>query len=168
MTIDISSAVKSPGTVFHAEFKETLKSIRFKDTVYRFCSPVTLKADYVFSGGQVSVEGTFYTSLGVLCSRCGSDMVYPMEIRFDKSYTADTGVEEAYHFEGDTISLDRMVEDNIILALPETFLCKPDCKGLCPVCGADLNMGECGCDRTKQKDNPFSVLDRLFDHDEEV
>ena len=46
-------------------------------------------------------------------------------------------------------------------------LCREDCKGLCPVCGKDLNDGDCGCDRT-ERDPRFESLRALFNDDEEV
>ena len=43
------------------------------------------------------------------------------------------------------VDLTKAVTDRILLDLPMAFLCREDCKGLCPVCGADLNEGDCGC-----------------------
>ncbi len=43
------------------------------------------------------------------------------------------------------LELDALVSEDIFLAMPSRFLCRPDCKGLCSVCGADLNEGDCGC-----------------------
>ena len=47
----------------------------------------------------------------------------------------------------DGIDLAPVVRDVVIAALPIRNLCRPDCKGLCPKCGADLNQADCGCDR---------------------
>ena len=55
--------------------------------------------------------------------------------------------EEANRFDGDFIDITELVRDTVLAAQPLSKLCKPDCKGLCPVCGADLNQGDCGCDR---------------------
>ena len=50
--------------------------------------------------------------------------------------------------------------DNFYLNLPLISVCKPDCKGLCPVCGANRNVTGCGCLQT-DTENPFSVLKDL-------
>ncbi len=44
-----------------------------------------------------------------------------------------------------SIELDELVRDTLLAAQPLSNICKPDCKGLCPVCGANLNHGDCGC-----------------------
>ncbi len=65
-----------------------------------------------------------------------------MEATFDPG-TVD---EEAYA--GKEIDLSPAVREQILLSMPESPLCREDCKGLCPKCGKDLNESECGCDRT--------------------
>ena len=50
-------------------------------------------------------------------------------------------------FEGDSIDLDELVREQILLALPTRHLCREDCKGLCQKCGADLNAGDCSCEQ---------------------
>ena len=50
-------------------------------------------------------------------------------------------------FDGDIIDIGDLVRDIIISAQPTKHLCKEDCKGLCSVCGANLNKTDCGCNR---------------------
>ena len=50
-------------------------------------------------------------------------------------------------YEGDAVDLDELVREQITLALPSRRLCREECKGLCPKCGADLNAAECSCER---------------------
>ncbi|HVE86132.1 MAG TPA: DUF177 domain-containing protein [Myxococcales bacterium] len=61
------------------------------------------------------------------------------------------------YFDGRTIDLDPIVQEQVLLALPVSVLCKDECKGLCPVCGQDLNEAECGCER-KVVDPRLAVL----------
>ena len=49
--------------------------------------------------------------------------------------------------EGDMLDIQDMIRDTLLAAQPLSNICKPDCKGLCPVCGQNLNEGDCGCDR---------------------
>lgn len=53
--------------------------------------------------------------------------------------------EETYPLGHETLDLRPLVRDAVVLGLPLTPLCRPDCAGLCPQCGADLNAGECSC-----------------------
>jgi uncharacterized protein len=61
------------------------------------------------------------------------------------SFTVEQVDEEL--FSGKEIDLDPIVREQLLLALPPYPLCRESCKGLCPVCGRNLNDAECGCDR---------------------
>ncbi len=63
-----------------------------------------------------------------------------------------------YH--NDEIDLGEFVSEEITLALPIRFLCKEDCRGLCPRCGADRNEGSCAC-AEEVEGSPFAVLKGL-------
>ena len=54
---------------------------------------------------------------------------------------------DAEPFNGKTIDLDPIIREQVLLALPVSVLCREDCKGLCTVCGEDLNEKDCGCER---------------------
>ena len=66
-----------------------------------------------------------------------------------------------YLLEGDELDLDDVLESSFILNTDTLFLCREDCKGLCPRCGADLNDGPCGC--KPEKDPRLAVLEQLLD-----
>lgn len=71
-----------------------------------------------------------------ICSRCLSEFDTPLEK--DMNFI--------YKLSGEyTIELDDKIKDEIILDYPIKILCRPDCKGLCPQCGKNLNEGPCGC-----------------------
>jgi uncharacterized protein len=55
---------------------------------------------------------------------------------------------DVYSYEGEEVDLEPLLREQVILAVPFAPLCREDCKGLCPVCGIDLNTGNCTCDRT--------------------
>ena len=58
-------------------------------------------------------------------------------------------------------NLDEILETSLILDMETKFLCREDCKGLCDTCGANLNLGPCGC--RKPRDPRFAVLEQLLD-----
>ena len=60
------------------------------------------------------------------------------------------------------LDLSELAESDIILALPSKFLCRNDCRGLCPRCGKDLNDGDCGCD-TRETDPRLESLRQLLE-----
>ena len=84
--------------------------------------------------------------------------------RFEKNVDPDG---EIYSFSGEELDLSDLVRDTILLNMDNYVLCKEDCRGLCPVCGCDLNTVQCSCEH-EAKDNPFSKLKALFNEDKEV
>ncbi|MDH4121929.1 MAG: DUF177 domain-containing protein [Deltaproteobacteria bacterium] len=72
-----------------------------------------------------------------------------------------TGELEQVFFSGDTVDLDLLVEEQILLALPPQRHCREDCQGLCPRCGHNLNEGPCGCP-AEDSHHPFAGLKDLL------
>jgi len=62
-----------------------------------------------------------------------------------RTFVADEVNEETYS--GKVIDLDPVIREQLLLALPSYPVCQESCKGLCPVCGVNLNERDCGCDR---------------------
>ena len=63
-------------------------------------------------------------------------------------------------FDGEEIDIDLLVVEQIVLALPFKALCSEECKGICPHCGANLNLEPCQC-AGKQADSPFATLQAI-------
>jgi len=75
------------------------------------------------------------------CFRCLQDAELPLQLRL-REYQAtkpDSEEERTEYLEDDRLDLSAWAHDAIALALPDKILCRPDCAGLCPVCGKDLN-----------------------------
>jgi uncharacterized protein len=87
------------------------------------------------------------------CSRCLQVYPQPLEFSYREVYSEEPFriigelTEEDFKFtiENNVIDVSSSVRENIIINLPIKPLCKPDCKGLCPVCGENLNEGDCNC-----------------------
>ena len=99
----------------------------------------------------------------VPCDRCLDDCTEAQEHAFSEVFQQGgaSGDDDVTSFTGDTIELDALVRDTLLVAQPLSNICKPDCKGLCPVCGANLNHGDCGCDRFVP-DPRLAALQGLF------
>lgn len=73
----------------------------------------------------------------------------PDDVEPDEGEEAELTDEVFY--EGSSISLDETIREQVLLALPMRPLCSPECKGICPVCGANLNLSPCSCPREEEK-----------------
>jgi uncharacterized protein len=103
-------------------------------------------------GHELLVRGSLAQSLDCLCSRCACAFVREAA---EPEFTALYPIEEATEF----IDLTPEVREAIILALPGYPVCRTDCRGLCPVCGRDLNKGRCAC--KPGVTGQWSALDQL-------
>lgn len=158
--IDIRAALKNEGesgTFCYEGLPDLGPDISLKE-------PLVLNAQYCVTDRKAAVKGTFQTVLCTVCDRCLCDMETEVSQDFDEVFWPDgTQEEEEYTYKGETVSLDKMVYDAIILGLPHQLLCREDCRGICPQCGQNLNDGECGCKPEDADDNnPFAKLKGLF------
>ncbi len=112
-----------------------------------------------FSGG-IEAVGTVGAPWVGLCRRCAAPVSGQMRIEVHERFADAVAAEdELYPLEDDTIDLGPMVRDALVLELPMAPLCREDCAGLCPQCGADRNEGPCGC--VAPRDPRWANLDVL-------
>ena len=120
-----------------------------------FVGPVNVALAIARSGLRLLVTGSVSYRAKLECAICACEY----ECDFDEPVTAEflswdeepgeparrpeSEVEGGLH--GDWLDLLPMVRDTIHLAVPIAPRCRPDCRGLCPECGADLNKGQCRC-----------------------
>ena len=81
-------------------------------------------------------------------------------VYWDNGY-GDKAPNELPKSDFDYVDIDDLLESAFILGMDTIILCREDCKGLCPRCGADLNEGDCGCG--KESDPRLAVLEQLLD-----
>lgn len=166
MNIDITEAIRNEGELFTSEYHSAFGSIDFLGERYDFPQGINVRTDYRYDGEGVIVSGRFDAEATVNCARCLKPFLYTIGFEFAEYYKKQPE-EGEYEFHDESVELDRMLEDNVVVNLPTRFLCTEDCKGLCSHCGKDLNEGECGCLYEADKPNLFSSLSKLYD-DEEV
>ncbi len=123
-----------------------------------------LRAEVVLRSipGGVMVEGDVAVPAVLTCYRCLTEWPEEQHIRVRELYSADAGDDGDYHVAGDEIDLEPLVRDEVTLALPLLPLCRPDCAGLCPICGADLNTDACP-GHEDASSSPFAGLRDLLE-----
>ncbi|MNP16224.1 hypothetical protein D3C76_1086120 [compost metagenome] len=114
---------------------------------------VDLKAQPV-GDGVVAVYGHLTTKLDMSCSRCLKPLNRKVDIKFNESFKQSEEPEAVSLDEDEDLQIvteERVdlvpyVEESFLLSLPFAAVCSDSCKGLCPNCGTDLNVEQCGCD----------------------
>lgn len=133
------------------------------------CGPVRVVGGAELVGEDIRIHGRLEACVRSECDRCAE----PVEIRvaqdFDVTYRPASeiakneeieipaGELEVGFYEGDGVELNDVIREQVLLALPMKVVCRPDCQGLCPVCGANRNLEACRCQQPK-RESPFSGL----------
>jgi len=106
---------------------------------------------------DIRLKGKLDTSLEVACARCLDPVLYEVDRSFDLLYRplgTDAGHEELSitdaeaeigYYQGEGLMLEDALREQVLLALPLKVVCREDCKGLCPLCGKNLNESQCSC-----------------------
>lgn len=107
------------------------------------------------------LEGSIEFSVERECSRCAESFLLDVTHGFTMAFSKGTQDPEedldVTFFQGDEIELGPVVEEQFVLSLPYTPLCRVDCKGICQQCGKNWNLGACECARGNPT-SPFAVL----------
>jgi uncharacterized protein len=110
---------------------------------------------------DIRLKGHYSGRFQVPCARCLEPVEIPIAADFDLIFRpigADAGAPERSitaseteigYYQKDSLSLEDVLREQVLLSLPVRTLCKPDCKGLCPSCGANRNLQPCSCDEGK-------------------
>lgn len=164
MIIDVSDITRVNGASMKLEFEEAPV---YKEPVEGcfFEEPVSFKGTLVNMNGILELDGRLKGKYKTSCYRCLREVSGTIDIAVKESYVNDSKYADeidAYNFEGKFLDPAKALEDNVILNLPMKQVCSQKCKGLCQVCGKDLNEAECGC-RTDNVNPQFQALDKFFE-----
>lgn len=161
MRLDLSH-IRQPETAFLRQYEPS--AFAGDDEDYRVVSPAVLGFTIHKDQDRFRLVGTLGTTLELRCSRCLEPFSLPVNASFDLRYlpegaglrdgeeTEDGELDEeaasATFYGDDAIDLAELMREQFYLALPMKPLCQPDCRGLCPHCGTNLNVDTCQCQET--------------------
>ncbi len=168
--IDISELEESEvGEARHLKFVKEMETIFYRKEYLTFHKPVSINVTLVSTGDSILVTGWVWAELEVSCSRCLSPVVLSLKAPINSEYVGNLGSigkrdkeVERRLYEDSEIDLQDEVESSLLVELPMKPLCQEDCRGLCPICGQNLNIKECDCKR-ETIDPRLAVLTELLD-----
>ena len=124
-------------------------------------------------GVEVFVKGVVSGEVELQCSRCLKEYILPIKTLLEVTYhpVQNLNKEELIELKRDEMDVDfykeglidteDIIRDQILLNIPMKPLCSEDCKGLCTICGTDLNYSECGC-IVQEIDPRMAILQSLL------
>lgn len=118
-------------------------------------------AGFLSLTGNIRLTGVFR------CARCCAEfpklLDFPLESKLAESL-ANEDEEDFLLLEDGQLDLDEAVREQLLTEMPYRFLCREDCKGLCPKCGQNLNDRICSCD-TRETDPRWTALKSFFEEE---
>ena len=141
MMIDLK-AIKRAGKTSESFFFEYDKALETPLPNVEISLPIKVTGEvFLAEDGGADIEGEIAFTLKGECTRCLEQTERTIVVGFNEACGSDCDIPII----NDRIDLSKAVEEIVIVNIPITFLCKEDCKGLCPACGANLNLGEHKC-----------------------
>ena len=103
------------------------------------------------TGDAILVRGSIALRVRLVCPRCLQQYDTELVNEFDEQYRSaesrQAEEERCETYAGDELVLDELIRDMVLTARPVDPVCRPDCRGLCPVCGVDRNQTFCDCEQ---------------------
>lgn len=142
--------VPKEGLVLEGE--EPCSILDLTDPEWTFAEPVGYRLEANVISEALLVTGRVWTRGRVRCSRCLKEFGRLLEVR---EFLAHTPIGSS-----DIVDLTPEIRESILLEIPQKALCREDCKGLCCICGCDLNTETCACAKPP-RDLRWAGLDEL-------
>jgi uncharacterized protein len=154
------------------EFQETVK------VSLPLLSPVKARLRFEKVGSEVLAQGEVTTRMELQCSRCLRNFPRDMDMNINVVYhpVEELRGEEKHEvredeldmgfYKDDELDIQDLVMEQILLNIPMKPLCSESCRGICPKCGADMNVNPCRCEQ-KETDPRLAVLKKLLEEGKE-
>lgn len=175
MLVNLTDVFLNEGKKLDLEvpYEKDVFSSRLGEFSIKEKTPVHLSISNI-GQSKALVEGNVKLKFGMQCARCLRDVDYtfdlslseevvsPDHINYDDNEDGDVNFMEGYH-----LNVDELIDNEILLNWPMKVLCSPSCKGICKVCGKNLNDGDCGCDDFVPDPRMAAIKD-IFNANKEV
>ena len=164
MKLSLREIIEIPGgsTDFACELET--EGLAFPSLV-RYVSAPYAQGRVFNEAGVLRLEGEISCEMLCICDRCAQEFscskLTPLSAVIVEKNDDNADDPELFFLDGDEIDLGEILSTLFILDMDSKFLCREDCRGLCPTCGKNLNDGPCGCG--KEIDPRFAVLEQLLD-----
>ena len=161
LAVDVRELLRSPGAHRHAVVRAPVDDLATPVASVPPDRPVTVDAEVESVVEGLLVSGTVRATAAASCVRCLRDLDHELEVEVRELFALEPGDDEDEGYAvlpDDRLPLDTMARDALVLAFPAFPLCRPDCAGLCPVCGADRNAMDCGHGGTEDTDPRWAGL----------
>ena len=160
LVVNVAELVHRPGLRRHHLLETHLETLRVGVVELGGVSPVVVDVMLEAIAEGIMASGTVDAAWRAECRRCLGAVQGAAHVEFRELYEERPTEGESYLLADVHLDLEPMAREALVLDLPLAPLCGEDCQGLCSQCGADLNLGPCGC-RRDERDPRWAALDAL-------
>ena len=146
MIIDVSQVITNEGTVKVIEGEICLSDMSFNGMDISFSAPVRVSGDVKNVSGVLCLELECSAQFVTKCGRCLDDVSESLDFEVHEQLSKVESGEDVIVIDSSELDLDELVISAFCSELPINYLCSEDCKGLCHVCGCNLNHTTCDCE----------------------
>lgn len=167
MKIDLSRLIDRTVSKIDFEHSFDLSKIQSASGEIVLAKPVIVKGSVYKTNDDLYLSANISYEYYENCARCLKEFINRVDTvlsgrLMETSQSLGTDDEFVFYYENDQLEIKEQVIASIILSLPMKSLCNDNCRGLCLVCGKDLNIEECSCD-IQEIDPRLAKLKDLFD-----
>ena len=151
--ISVKEISRQPGAKEHHAFTRAVQLREISQT-----ADVALDIDIMNATSRIIVKGKLQTAIELECSRCDEKFSNSIDISLNEQFLPEGSPElnnkpgqnitdlGIFTYKEEEIDLEEAIRQNIYSSLPMRPMCSEDCRGLCPICGENLNTKKCNCD----------------------
>ena len=160
LVINAAELLRRPGSERDVELAVQPEELDVDDGRLLPGAPVGVRLHLESLGNGIVVTGTVSAEWADSCRRCLAPAAGTAAVDVHELFQETVTDPDAFELVGDQVDLRPMVRELVLLDLPVTALCRPDCAGLCPTCGVDRNTQSCAF-AAKDKDPRWDALSQL-------
>lgn len=174
VAVDLSDRLENPGESYQLSGHIDVDGYAVGEKELTLSEGASYDVVFTNAGDGILVTGIVRASVTGECDRCLEPAAFEVAGEIEEYYLFEEPEDpESYEDGFELIGPDRVIDlgdaisDAVVMDTPFVVLCQPDCKGLCPTCGANLNEGDCGCAEAAEQawvdsdENPFAALKGL-------
>ena len=176
MLLNLSDVLGEHHKTIDKKIPVEMKVFSFRRSSYPVLSadPLLLKVEHV-KDRELLISGSGRIVFEIPCDRCLEPVPTTIDLSFSKDISLDVPndapspdeFDETNYIDGYELDTEQLLRNEILIGWPTKILCSDDCKGICNICGQNLNQGTCNCEDTSL-DPRMSVIRDLFKDFKEV
>ena len=161
MKLDFTKCLNRPKEQFDFTFEWNYDENMFDSVPHTMLSAGVVEAKFSADEvGVVTLRLEARIPFKFVCDKCADEFERNLFIEAEEKIEPESDDAEGFTYDSNgEVDIDYIVKEIILSSFPQSVLCSPDCKGLCPSCGVNLNYDACDCSKNKVgKNNPFGEL----------